>query len=377
MSDATEAALTRAISALGPPLLRTLHALEGAFRRLHPPEIPRLCEALAPLAEPLRRELGALRATDAPDDLAGIADQLERAAEAARDALVSFLGAAGAGGAAPILHAMRAHADAQALLYPLWRILPPVSRYFLEPACWDRAGDFDAPVVADARVGIHHARDDAHERGGFTLYVPERHDGHAPLALVVALHGGGGHGRAFLWSWLREARSRGFALMAPTSRGSTWSLAGPDLDAASLRSMVEAVSGDWPIDPRRILLTGLSDGATYTLLGGLREDSPFTAFAPVSGVLHPANFANGNLARAAGRRVYLVHGALDWMFPVALARAAAEELTRAGADLTYRELPDLSHTYPRDENDPILRWFDPALAHPPTSSREAAGSAPG
>jgi phospholipase/carboxylesterase len=141
--------------------------------------------------------------------------------------------------------------------------------------------------------------------------------------------------------------------------------------------MVETVSAEWPIDPTRILLTGLSDGATYTLLGGLREDNPYTAFAPLSGVLHPTNFANGNLARAAGRRVYLVHGALDWMFPVGLARAAAEALEKAGADLTYREIADLSHTYPRDENDRILCWFDPSLALPSASGREAERSGAG
>jgi hypothetical protein len=36
----------------------------------------------------------------------------------------------------------------------------------------------------------------------------------------------------------------------------------------------------------------------------------------------------------------------------------------AGADLVYRELEDLSHTYPREENDRILAWFDPSLARP-------------
>ena len=61
------------------------------------------------------------------------------------------------------------------------------------------------------------------------------------------------------------------------------------------------------------------------------------------------------------RRIYLVHGALDWMFPVAMAQAAAAELKAAGADVTYREIADLSHTYPREENDGILRWFDPRL----------------
>ena len=377
MSDDTDAALTEGISQLGPPLLHVLHALEGAFRRLHPPEIPRLREALAPLAEPLRQQLGAFRALDAPDELGDLADQLERAASTAGDALAAFLDSNPMRGVEPVFRAMREHAEAQAQLYPLWRVLPPVSRYFLEQPLWDEQAAFGAPPADGANVGIHHAHDDAHERGGFTFYVPERHDGRSPLALVVALHGGSGHGRGFLWSWLREARSRGFALLSPTSRGSTWALNGPDVDLAPLRSMIDTVAANWPIDRSRVLLTGLSDGATYTLLGGLREDSPFTAFAPVSGVLHPANFANGNLERVAGRRVYLVHGALDWMFPVDLARAAATELEKAGADLTYREIPDLSHTYPREENDRILGWFDPSLALAGASRRAAEGPAAG
>ncbi|HEX5068024.1 MAG TPA: phospholipase, partial [Myxococcota bacterium] len=128
--------------------------------------------------------------------------------------------------------------------------------------------------------------------------------------------------------------------------------------------MIAFVSKRWPVDPARILVTGLSDGATYSLLYGLRASAPCSAIAPVSGVLHPMNFANGNMQRARGRRIHLVHGGLDWLFPVGLARAAAEELERAGAALVYREIEDLSHTYPREENDSILRWFDPALALP-------------
>ena len=37
---------------------------------------------------------------------------------------------------------------------------------------------------------------------------------------------------------------------------------------------------------------------------------------------------------------------------------ACDVLTEAGADLCYRELPDLSHTYPRSENGAILSWFE-------------------
>jgi phospholipase/carboxylesterase len=151
--------------------------------------------------------------------------------------------------------------------------------------------------------------------------------------------------------------------MAPTSRGSTWSFNGPDVDAPALASMLSYVQENWQVDPERILLTGLSDGATYALLHGLREESPYTVLAPISGVLHPTNLENGNVARASGRRIYLVHGALDWMFPVQTARHAAEILKGAGADLHYQEVDDLSHTYPREENASILDWSWGDLEH--------------
>jgi phospholipase/carboxylesterase len=128
--------------------------------------------------------------------------------------------------------------------------------------------------------------------------------------------------------------------------------------------MLDWVRERWPVDPTRILLTGLSDGATFTLLAGLDEDAPYTALAPVSGDLSPLLRARGDLVRARGRRILQVHGTLDWLFPVALARHARDELARAGADLTYQEIADLSHTYPREANDAILTWFDPALALP-------------
>ena len=61
--------------------------------------------------------------------------------------------------------------------------------------------------------------------------------------------------------------------------------------------------------------------------------------------------------RLQGLPVYLTHGALDWMFDIEVARMAQAALTRAGVDLTYREIEDLSHTYPREENDRILDWL--------------------
>ena len=347
---------------LGPALLNALAAFEEVRRRLDPPQIPGLRRAAQPIATRLHDALAAFAAAPAPDGLGDLAAQLRQSAEAADAAFELFCGEASPAQAIPrVLRAMHEHCRAQELLYPLRRVLPPVGRFFLEPAVRERAADFDPEPNPGLPTGIITARQKDGARGGFSLYVPEYYDAERDWPLIVALHGGSGTGDDFLWTWLTEARSRGCLLLSPTSLGSTWSLMDEDIDAPALRAMVTYVREHWRVDDNRILLTGLSDGATYTLLCGLQPDMPFTALAPVSGVLHPANLMNGNLERAAGRRIYLVHGARDWMFPIATARIAHRELQRAGASVVFREIEDLSHTYPREENARILEWFDPSL----------------
>ena len=47
-------------------------------------------------------------------------------------------------------------------------------------------------------------------------------------------------------------------------------------------------------------------------------------------------------------------------------RTANAALTAAGARVVYREIDDLSHTYPRDENPRIMDWL---LAGSPSGAR--------
>jgi len=351
------------VAASGAALLNGLAALEVAFRRLHPPEIEGLRGELTPRLSTLVEARDALDRCAPPPDLADLHRHWGHVVALTGRALESFLTPAPPeAAAARMLEAMRLHARAQEALFPFRRIFPPVSDFFFEPAARARAAEL-APDPAPEACGLQVAGD-PDGRGGFHLYVPECYDAARAWPLVVALHGGFGHGRDFLWTWLREARSRGVLLLAPTSRDTTWPLLGPDLDGPALRSMIDWVGERWSVDRERVLLTGLSDGATFTLLAGLAEDAPFTALAPVSGVLHPANFARGNLERARGVRIYLVHGALDWMFPARLAREARDMLVKHGAEVLHREVPDLSHTYPREENGRILEWLDPGLALP-------------
>ena len=356
--------MIEAVGDLLSPLLGTLERVGWVQRHLHPPVADRLGETLAPHADQMAGPLHALETAACPDDLRFLRDRLLEVARQSVGLVSAFVEAARTpGDVLGLYRAMRRFAPVQEALYPLAPALHPVSRWFLEPARRDdqalverlsdaaRRGD-------DVEAGVRHARNDRDARGGFSLYVPEARDGSGPMPLVVALHGGHGHGRDFLWSWVREARSRGMLVLAPTSRERTWSIMGKwDVDADPLREMVEAVASRYPVDRGRVLLTGMSDGGTYALLGGLRERMPFTHLAPACGVLHPFLFANGGLERALGRPIYLVHGALDWMFPVSTARMARDTLVSVGAQVLYQELDDLSHTYPRDENSRILDWL--------------------
>ncbi len=205
--------------------------------------------------------------------------------------------------------------------------------------------------------GIFHDHNDAGSRGGFSLYVPEYYTPERSWPLVMALHGGSGHGRGFLWSWLRDARGRGAILVAPTATGPTWALMGDDTDTPNLARILDHVRGRWRIDARRLLLTGMSDGGTFCYVSGLQGASPFTHLAPVAATFHPLMAEMADAERLRELPIHITHGRLDWMFPVEVARQTRALLSAAGADVTYRELDDLSHCYPREINAEILDWL--------------------
>jgi phospholipase/carboxylesterase len=254
--------------------------------------------------------------------------------------------------------AMRYYNRSLEALSALVDTVPAVSRYLLEPAMRDD------PVLQQRLAqpphpdsGAFHFDNETTQRGGYSVYVPSWYDPSRPAPAIMALHGGSGHGRLFLWNWLAEARSRGLIVIAPTAVGSTWSLMEPDIDAANLGTILDQVRTRWTIDPHHLLLTGMSDGGTFTLLSGLADDSPFTHLAPVAASFHPFLLAMTSPERLTGLPIHLTHGALDWMFPVSMARTAHRTLARAGAAITYREIADLSHAYPRDGQGAVLDWW--------------------
>jgi phospholipase/carboxylesterase len=355
-------ALQNALAALLPRLLGALDHLEVMTRRMHPPLIPALAATIGDDDAALEEALAAVREGAWPEEMVPYRDQIDRAGRSVLHAHAGFrTAAANPADLAGAFRAARQQYRAIEALYPLAPSLPSISRFFVEPARRDDTALAARLEAARRRpvpdTGVFHFDNDTGSRGGFSVYVPEYLDMRTNVPLVCALHGGAGHGHVFLWSWLREARARGVILVTPTATGDTWSLMEPDIDSAHLSRVLAFVSERWPVDPVKLLLTGMSDGGTFTPLSGLDADSPFTHLAPAAASFHPMLVTMAEPERIQGLPIYLVHGALDWMFPVSRARTAYEVLTRAGAKMVYREIADLSHTYPRDENGSILDWF--------------------
>lgn len=339
------------------PLLQSLEALQFVARHLHPPAFDAVMAGVGEPEAALRDAVAQL--TSWPETFAELRGRLDVAAEAALTAFAGLRAARAPGGdLAAVFRALRHATRAQEALYATVARLPPVSAFFLPPALREDTellARLAAPAVPDS--GVMHDGEPG-RRGGFSVYVPEYYTPDRTWPLVMALHGGSGNGRAFLWNWLADARGRGAIVVAPAAIGPTWVLLGDDADTPNLTRILGLVASRWRIDPARRLLTGMSDGGTFGYVSGLRADAPFTHLAPVAATFHPlmAQYADANRLR--DLPIHVVHGRLDWMFPVATARAARDALADAGAAVTYRELDDLSHCYPREINVTLLDWLD-------------------
>ena len=318
------------------PLLRALEMLSFVSRHLHPPDFADLMSSIGAPDEHLKSARANL--PQWAERLSGIRVALDAASDAALSGFAGLREALrGPGDIRSAYRALRLLPKGLEALYPLSRILPPVNRFFLDPSVRSDEALQQLFLRGPARdnTGVMQFGTDGGERGGFWLYVPEHYVPDRAWPLVMALHGGSGTGRTFLWSWLRDTRSRGAILVAPTSVETTWALTGPDADTPNLMRILEFIRSRWNVDARRLLLTGMSDGGTFTYVSALEAGSPFTHLAPVSAAFHPllAQMADPNRTR--GLPIHIVHGALDWMFPP---RAGTASARSAGGRGRQRDL---------------------------------------
>jgi polyhydroxybutyrate depolymerase len=141
----------------------------------------------------------------------------------------------------------------------------------------------------------------------YIVYQPNE-VGNQPLPAVLILHGAGATANWTLeeMGWLATADNEGLLLIAPEGmrldpsrppnffdNPQVWNdsgsrgMLGPSKadDMSFLRAMLDRVTTDYSIDPRRVYVTGFSNGACMTFRVGAEISERFAALAPVAGLL--------------------------------------------------------------------------------------------
>jgi predicted peptidase len=200
---------------------------------------------------------------------------------------------------------------------------------------------------------------DVNEEFGYRLLVPSEIVPGEVYPLMVFLHGRDQRGRdnaaqlKYLPAWMAEdARRRAFPcfLVAPQCREDAYWVETPRaFDRAAPRQspraqmqavidIVEEVVRDFPVDPARLYLTGLSMGGFGTWDLGTRLAERWAAVAPICGGGDEL-YAD----RLVGVPVWAWHGAADDVVPVARSRVMIEAIRAAGGEPRYTELEGVGH----------------------------------
>ena len=136
----------------------------------------------------------------------------------------------------------------------------------------------------------------------YEIRVPKGLDkGGTRVALVMVLHGGGGNGvnAEEMTGFTEKAAKEGFIVVYPEGTGRfagkllTWNAGhccGRALekrvdDVGFINVLIDKLIADYPVDPKRVYVTGMSNGGMMTHRLGIELSHKITAIAPVVATL--------------------------------------------------------------------------------------------
>jgi len=188
--------------------------------------------------------------------------------------------------------------------------------------------------------------------------LPHNFDRNRAYPLIVYLHGGIGTELStkgeHAWEMLGGLRDSIDVILASPSGNRFapwWSSRG----MGRIIHAVRYVGIMYDIDTNKIILAGVSDGATgcYAVASALGGDGPFAGFFAVSGFggMLPqlgARLSAGNLRK---RPIYNVQGGKDHLYPIEAVNGFIEYLRGEGVPVTSKVYPDEGHGFDYRERE--------------------------
>lgn len=162
-------------------------------------------------------------------------------------------------------------------------------------------------------------------RRTYSVHIPSRRPGGRPAGLVVVLHGGGGSGRQIErhTGFSTLADREGFIAVYPDAVDRNWNdgrgAAGISAqregidDVAFLSALIESLIREFAVDPRRVYVTGVSNGAFTSQRLAAEKSERIAAIAPVIGGMGPQ--IRDRFAPKARVSVLLMNGTEDPLVP--------------------------------------------------------------
>jgi polyhydroxybutyrate depolymerase len=203
----------------------------------------------------------------------------------------------------------------------------------------------------------------------YRLFVPTSVALNRPAPLVMAFHGMLVDSKDVMPKYTKlnqTAERHAFIMVYPNALGGVWGIL-PDkalADVAFFDALLAHLSRTYRIDRDRVYVLGMSNGGYLAHLLATERSTTIAAAASHSGVLGLQTLGGINAPRKFP--VMLVHGAADFIFPVAFARENADKYRREGHEVSYVEVKGLGHAWATeaDINERMWTFF---AGHPLTS----------
>jgi poly(3-hydroxybutyrate) depolymerase len=241
---------------------------------------------------------------------------------------------------------------------------------------WDAPGPREAAATVDGILKTNVAFDDAYarlKRGreypaqaprgvvrgshhfaagdfGYTIEVPDTYTPSHKYQVRVQLHGGvmgrtDGNIRGSGSIGSLAGAEQIYVMPNSWQDAPWWS----DAQIENMRAILDDLKRAYNVDENRVVLSGVSDGATANYYFAMRDTTPFASFLTLNGAL--AVLQNDSLGIRAelfpqnlvNKPFFMVNGARDPLYPAELVEPYIEHLAQGGVEVLYHQRPEGVH----------------------------------